>query len=332
MLALNAFLSATVLLSSSVTVETLPAAAPVNWIGVSAPSPDVVWVSGSDATIGRSIDGGQTWTISKPSTTALEFRDIEALDSNQAYALSIGENGNSRVYYTSNGGESWLLRYRAGGEQFLNCMATAPSGEAWITGDTIDGRWDMVRSADGRNWLTARNAIGQLPQAGEGGLAASGGCIRFNNDVWAIGTANATVARILYKGVTRIRFQVIDTPIAAGPAAGIASVWPYSDKHMLMVGGDLNHPEARPRIAEYKDGDFIDWPEPPLDGALYSLTITPSSDVLVTNPSGAALHNASTNEWTQISEANIWNSACVADHCYLVGKEGYIGKFIVNGE
>lgn len=327
MLVLNSLIALSTLVSSSVAVQTLTTVPEVNWIGVSAPSPDVVWISGSNATIGRSLNGGESWQFTTPSTSPLEFRDIEALDSDQAYALSIGENGDSRVYYTSNGGNSWQLRYRATSEQFLNCIAIARSGEAWITGDTIDGRWDMVRSADGRNWLTARNAIGQAPQAGEGGLAASGGCIRFNNGVWAIGTANATVARILYKGVTRIRFQVIDTPLAAGPAAGIASVWPYSDKHMLMVGGDLNHPDARPRIAEYKDGSFIDWPEPPLDGALYSLTITPDDQVLVTNPSGAALHNSTTNAWSQISEANVWNSACVADHCYLVGKAGYVAKF-----
>ncbi|WP_173919142.1 WD40/YVTN/BNR-like repeat-containing protein [Pseudidiomarina piscicola] len=309
-------------------LQPLPSRPDVNWIGVSSPSPEVVWISGSKATIARSIDSGKTWSYSQPSNTALEFRDIEALDTQHAFALSIGKNGNSRIYYTNNGGSSWQLRYRAGGEQFLNCFAVAPkTNEAWGYGDSIDGQWDLLRATDGRNWLSSSNAIDSPPQSAEGGLAASGGCVRYTEGAWAMGTANASTARLLVKRSFGIRFKAIDTPIAAGPSAGIASVWPFSHEHVVMVGGDLNHPERRPRIVEYKDDNFTALAEPPLEGALYSLTITDQQQLIVTNPSGAALlPSISASEWLTLSEANIWNASCNADECYFVGKDGFTAR------
>jgi len=311
-------------LAASLTL--IPTKADVNWIGVSVPNPDVIWLSGSNSHIARSSDAGETWEYFQPATQNLQFRDIEALDANHAYALSIGNNGDSRIYYTSNGGRNWQLRYRAGGNQFLNCMALSATNEAWVYGDTVENRWNMVRSVDGRNWLTASNMVDTQPLSDEGGLAASGGCLRHNNGIWAIGTANGNTARLLVKRNFGIRFKAIDTPLPAGPSAGIASVWPFSEKHILLAGGSLNHAEAKPRLVEYKDDQFTALTEPPLSGALYSLTVRNDGSILVTNPTGAALLNSSRDAWQTLAEANIWNSACSTNSCYLVGKDGYLAK------
>ncbi|MFC0444380.1 WD40/YVTN/BNR-like repeat-containing protein [Pseudidiomarina halophila] len=321
-------IASTMASTAAVELQALPTRPDVNWVGVSVPSPDVVWIGGNKATIARSTDGGQSWNYSQPTTTDLQFRDIEALDEQHAFALSIGKNGNSRIYYTSNGGNSWQLRYRASGEKFLNCFAVAPkSNEVWGYGDSVNGQWDLLRSTDGRNWLSSSNAVGSPPQSGEGGLAASGGCVRFNDGIWAMGTANASSARLLVKRSFGIRFKAIDTPIVAGPSAGISSVWPFAEDHVLLAGGDLNHPERRPRLVEYKDDAFTPLSEPPLTGALYSLTVTPGQALIVTNPSGAALlPTISSTDWVPLSDANIWNSACHGSVCYFVGKDGYTAK------
>ncbi|MGQ4276338.1 WD40/YVTN/BNR-like repeat-containing protein [Pseudidiomarina sp. E22-M8] len=314
--------------TAAVNLQPLPTRPDVNWIGLSVPSPDVVWISGNKATIARSLDGGQTWNYSQPTNTDLQFRDIEALDEQHAFALSVGKNGNSRIYYTSNGGTSWQLRYRASGEKFLNCFSIAPkTNEVWGFGDSIDGKWDLLRSTDGRNWLSSSNAVDSPPLSAEGGLAASGGCVRYTKGVWAMGTANASTARLLVKSSFGIRFKAIDTPIVAGPSAGIASVWPFTEDHVLLVGGDLNHPERRPRIVEYKDDEFTPLSEPPLTGALYGLTVTSNGALIVTNPSGAALlPTVTSTEWLRLSDANIWSSACHDSVCYFVGKSGYTAK------
>ncbi|RUO78298.1 WD40/YVTN/BNR-like repeat-containing protein [Pseudidiomarina taiwanensis] len=329
----TAWFTATALLAVSASAEALayeltPLNLPnqVQWFGVSTPSRDVIWLSGADSMVARSIDGGVTWEVGKTGPSPLQLRDIEALDSDHAYALSIGKDGDSRIYYTNDGGQNWVLSYRGRGEQFLNCLAVSAKGEAWIYGDSIDGRWDMVRSADGRNWLPSRNAVDSQPLGGEGGLAASGACTRYNDGVWAMATANATTARVLIKRERGIRFKAVDTPMVAGPGAGIASIWPFSERHWLLAGGDLENPQREPRLLEYQNGEFRELPQAPIAGALYSLTVLPNNEVLVTNPNGAAILDSGYETWQVLSDSNIWNASCNGTSCFLVGKAGYVAK------
>lgn len=308
----------------------VPTKAEIDWISVSASSTNTVWLAGTQGTIARSTDAGASWNYSQPGSAELEFRDIEALDEQRAYALSIGDNGNSRIYFTSNGGRNWQLRYRAGSNLFLNCLAIAPNNEAWVLGDTQGERWQMVRSADGRNWLNTHNVVDSDPLGDEGGLSSSGQCVNVNNGIWAMGTGNAQTARLLIKTQFGIRFKAHDTPMTSGPMAGITAVWPLSERDILFAGGDLADPESTPQLMRYTDGEFIELPKPPLQGALYSLTLT-GEQLLVTNPSGAALSNqvadAAAIEWTQLSDANLWSSHCAnANRCYVVGKEGFVGR------
>lgn len=313
------------------TIEPIETRSDINWIAVSHVSKNTVWIGGSGGTIGRSSDSGATWTYSQPGDTDLEFRDIEALDDQRAYALSVGD-GTSRIFYTSNGGERWQQRYRAPSDQFLNCMAVAPTGEAWVFGDSTSERWQMVRSADGRNWVPVRNVVSEPPQSGEGGFASSGGCIRFNQDTWAIATGNGVIPRVLIKGNYGIRFQVVDTPMPGGPMAGITSVWPYSEEEFLIAGGDLNNPDATPQLFHYRNDEFEQIAVPVLQGALYSL-LDFNGQLLVTNPSGAALKQSDSDTWELLSDANIWNSACHSSgDCYLVGKDGFVGRLQLSAD
>ena len=72
----------------------------------------VIWASGSDGVILRSVDEGSTWKqISVPNAGGLDFRDIEAFSADEAYVMSSGEGNKSRVYKTTDGGKTWKLQY-----------------------------------------------------------------------------------------------------------------------------------------------------------------------------------------------------------------------------
>ena len=59
--------------------------------GVSAVSDRVAWASGAGGTVLRTIDGGGSWQrLQIPGSDKLDFRDIDAIDDNVAYVLSIG--------------------------------------------------------------------------------------------------------------------------------------------------------------------------------------------------------------------------------------------------
>src|SRR5688572_30275212 len=60
--------------------------------GLSVVDANVVWASGSRATIVRTTDGGRTWTVdSIRGKDSLDLRDIHAFDARTAVAISAGE-------------------------------------------------------------------------------------------------------------------------------------------------------------------------------------------------------------------------------------------------
>src|SRR4051812_18519153 len=70
--------------------------------GLAPVSRHVAWVSGTEGTVLRTVDGGRHWADVSPGgdTGDLEFRDIEAWDELHAVILSIGTGGDSRIYRT----------------------------------------------------------------------------------------------------------------------------------------------------------------------------------------------------------------------------------------
>src|SRR3954470_22828620 len=69
--------------------------------GVSAVNERVAWASGSGSTVLRTEDGGATWKRIAVTTDTVDFRDIDAIDENIAYVLSIGNGAASRIYKTT---------------------------------------------------------------------------------------------------------------------------------------------------------------------------------------------------------------------------------------
>src|SRR5688500_8365423 len=75
--------------------------------GLSVVNENVVWASGTGGTVIRTLDGGKTWkVITVPGAEKLDFRDIEAFDATTAYILSIGNGDSSRIYKTTDSGDT----------------------------------------------------------------------------------------------------------------------------------------------------------------------------------------------------------------------------------
>ena len=76
--------------------------------GLAVVSEKIIWASGTNGTVLRTLDGGRNWQVLKvPHAEKLDFRDIEAFDADTAYILSIGEVENSRIYKTIDGRGTW---------------------------------------------------------------------------------------------------------------------------------------------------------------------------------------------------------------------------------
>src|SRR5580658_9832280 len=109
--------------------------------GVWAVNDQVVWASGTRGTWLRTLDGGAHWTAATvPDAASLDFRDVQGVDADTAYLLSIGKGASSRVYKTTDGGAHWTISLQnTDAEGFFNEMAFWNPRHGILAGDQVDG-------------------------------------------------------------------------------------------------------------------------------------------------------------------------------------------------
>ena len=226
--------------------------------GVSAMSESVAWASGSGATVLRTTDGGATWNKLNVTNEALDFRDIDAIDAQTAYVLSIGNGPASRIYKTIDGGATWTMQFKNDdAKAFLDAMSFWDANHGVVFGDSVDGQFYILTTQDGGGtWRRVPPAT--LPRAleNEGAFAASGTNIAVFGKTHAwIGTGAAAKARVLRTSDGGHTWQVTDTPLAAGPSTGIFSIAFRDAQHGVIVGGDYRkEQEAVDNLAVSSDG------------------------------------------------------------------------------
>ena len=226
--------------------------------GVSAVSERVAWASGAGSTVLRTDDGGKTWQKITVTSDTLDFRDIDAINAETAYTLSIGNGPASRIYKTTDAGKTWTLQFKnEDPKAFLDAMSFWDANHGIVFGDSVDGQLYIMTTSDGgRVWSRVPNT--NLPPAleNEGAFAASGTNIALfgNSHAW-IGTGAASKARVLRTSDRGRTWQVSDTPLAAGPSAGIFSIAFRDAQHGVIAGGDYRkEQEAIDNLAVTNDG------------------------------------------------------------------------------
>jgi photosystem II stability/assembly factor-like uncharacterized protein len=226
--------------------------------GVSAVSDRVAWASGSGGTVLRTADGGATWQKLTVTTDAVDFRDIDAINTETAYVLSIGSGPASRIYKTSDAGTTWSLQFKNDdGRAFFDAMSFWDAEHGIVMGDSIDRQFCIMTTDNGgRTWV--RVAATALPAAleHEGAFAASGSNIAVFGKTHAwIGTGAAAKARVLRTTDSGRTWKISETPLISGPSAGIFSVAFRDAMHGVIVGGDYTkEKDTSDNLAVTSDG------------------------------------------------------------------------------
>src|SRR5262245_57454694 len=225
---------------------------------VSAVHERVAWASGSGSTVLRTTDGGVIWKKLSVTNEQLDFRDVDAIDANTAYLLSIGNGSASRIYKTVDGGATWTLQFRNDdAKAFADAMSFWDADHGLVIGDSIDGKFWILATADGgRVWSRLPTDI--LPPAleNEGAFAASGTNIAIQGKSYAwIGLGAASRARVLRTTDRGRSWKVFQTPIKSGQSSGIFSIAFRDTKHGVVAGGDYRkETEAADNLAVTDDG------------------------------------------------------------------------------
>ena len=236
---------------TSVTTALLQAVSPVD--------DQVVWASGHEGTYVRSLDGGASWTAAvMVGEEKLQFRDVEAFDSNTAYLMSAGSGELSRIYRTDDGGQSWQHQFTAQHpDAFLDCMAFWDRDRGLAYGDEVDGVPFILRTVDGGDHWNRVPAAG-LPAAldGEGGFAASGTCLITleGGKAW-IATGAGSHPRVLRTEDWGQSWRAADVPVVGGVASGLATIQMGIDGRGLALGGTVGRDTLRTEnVAVTSDG------------------------------------------------------------------------------
>jgi photosystem II stability/assembly factor-like uncharacterized protein len=299
--------------------------------GLDAVDGRTAWASGSRGTILRTTDRGQTWKqVAPPDTATLDFRDIQAFDSDHAVALSIGPGDASRVYRTSDAGRTWQLTFRNTEETaFYDCIAFFDTQRGLAMSDPVDGKFRVQSTSDGgRSWrpIPADGMPPALP--GEAGFAASGQCITTAGpfDAW-IATGGGDRARVLHSGDGGRHWEASDTPLASSPSAGVFALAFRDPWHGVAIGGDFAAPDApTPAVALSGDGGR-GWEAPPQAPAGYrsGLAWTGLTSVIAVGPGGSDLSLDGGRHWKSFDTGGFDTVSCTwLGECWASGAHGAV--------
>lgn len=219
-------------------VEKLPA----SFRGLSVVSDEIIWVGGSKGTVGKSLDGGKTWTWNTvKGFETREFRDIEAFDDKTAVVLAIAEP--AHIIRTIDGGVTWTTVYENKTKgMFLDAMDFFDDLNGTVIGDPVGGKFFIARTNDGGvTWKEEPNA--KLPKidSGEACFASSGTNIRM--------FTKSTYGYV--SGGTRSRFFVDNKPVEIPIIQGLGTTGANS------MAARLSKKSKTPDLVVAVGGDFM---------------------------------------------------------------------------
>jgi photosystem II stability/assembly factor-like uncharacterized protein len=210
--------------------------------GLSVVNDNVVWVSGSSGTIGRSTNGGKDFKWFKvKGFEKTDFRDIEAFDGSTAVIMGVGEP--AYILRTTNGGETWKVVYENKTKgMFLDAMEFWNPDAGIVIGDPINGKFFIARTFDGgETWKEIPDQYKPAADSGEACFAASGTNIRALDNDEAIFVSGGLTSNLFVRD-TKIPLPIVQGKETTG--ANSITVWNRYKKNggdkLVVVGGDFN--------------------------------------------------------------------------------------------
>lgn len=296
----------------------------------------VVWASGSNGVILRSLDAGQTWQrLHVGDGDALDFRGIVAFNATTAYVMSSGEGEKSRIYKTTDGGETWKLQYTGERKEFfLDALSCDSENECVALSDPVDGKFLLLHTTDGEDWRPLSNDAMPAALPGEGAFAASNSCLVISDDEIFFGTGGARAARVFHSGDRGRTWSVAETPIARGNAtSGIFSLAHGGDGRLVAVGGDYKEPSRPYHAAAYSLGAGKTWQLAAQQPGGYRSAIAwvhgDATLWMAVGPTGEDMSEDFGVHWKHAASLNL-NALAIPDlHVgWAVGPNGTIAQFV----
>ena len=291
----------------------------------------VVWACGSNGVILFSSDEGKTWKrLHVAGGDALDFRSIVAFDAKTALVMSSGEGDKSRIYKTTDGGETWKLEFSDKRPSFF-LDALICNAECYALSDPVDGKFVIVATHHYEDWKELPSDAMPAALPGEGAFAASGTALAMDNDGdLFFGTGGGKAARVFHSPDFGKTWTVVDTLIASGNASsGIFSIvaTPWA---VIAVGGDYKDPSRPYRVAAYSTDRGKTWSlATQQPGGYRSAVVALYGAMLAVGPTGEDISDDFGAHWKHTDSLDL-NAAFVLDidNGWAVGAKGTIARLV----
>jgi photosystem II stability/assembly factor-like uncharacterized protein len=306
-------------------------------IGLFAVDDLVVWAGGAGGTFLRTTDGGAHWkTGVVPGAEAIQFRDVQAVDSLTAWLLSIPSGDSARIYRTIDGGEHWTLQFQNHDPAaFYDCFAFWDQRRAIAISDAVRGRVPILLTSDGGDhWSLLAEMKAPAADSGEGSPAASGTCVVAQppGSAWIGTTGGKQGARVLRTTDAGQTWTAAVTPIGNRiPGAGIFTLQFRDALRGFAAGSEDSSRVPSARIAGTTDGGLT-WRllgEPAFKGTVYGLGTVPgrARTLIATGPGGASISDDDGETWRPLAPDNYWSVMFSSSHTgWMVGPRGRIAR------
>ena len=331
---------------AQVKVTELKSGVNASFRGLSTVSDKVAWVTGSNATVIRTKDGGETWEpIKVPfeptkdkngKPVLLDFRDVEVLPDGSLVLMSIGSGATSRLYRSTDDGATWKVVLQNTDEKgFFDGITFSHDGKRGVLyGDPIGGRMDLYLTNDaGQSWQRVPEENRPRLVEGEYGFAASGsGAAIIGDNIW-IGTGGAVCQMHHSKDGGR-SWSATKVPVRSGnPSSGIFSIAFVDRKSAVAIGGDYLKPnEAARNVSFTTDGgatwQLFDGTKMPHKACIQSVG---DGRFIACGRTGIAFSADAGRKWMQLSDASYYvlDYDLRSKQGFMAGRDGRVAKFTI---
>lgn len=295
-------------------------------------------VSGGDASVWRTTDGGDTWhEASMGGVEGLSLRDVHAFDADSAVVLAIGPGEDSRIYRTDDGGATWSESFRNPDEAaFYNCLDFYPGGRRGLAvSDPVDGKFRILSTDDGgRSWSVLPDA-GMPDSDGEFNFSASGDCLVIEGRTAWFGSGGSR-ARVFASTDRGRTWTASESTIPADETAGVFGLAFRNPREGVAVGGDFADPadgaDATARTTDGRTwtgaGDLTHLGEDAawLPGARRTVLVTgESGDV-----GGTSISTDGGRTWEPLGTTGWHTLDCTRDgSCWAAGGGGRVARALL---
>ena len=296
--------------------------------GLSVVDDQTIWVSGSNGTILKSTDAGESWKFLKvEGYEKTDFRDIEAFDEKTAIIMGIDSPG--VILKTTDGGNSWKLVFKDDTKgMFLDAMEFMNSKHGVVIGDPIEGRFFMAKTKDGGDhWKVVPFQKRPVADNGEACFASSGTNVRK-----LVGNQSIFVSGGLHSNLF-INDQKISLPIVKGKeTTGANSIAIKNKKYFVIAGGDFTQKDSiQNNLIITKDAGK-NWILPKVSPHGYRSCVEYiGGDIWITcGLNGVDISTDNGNNFSLISETgfHVCRKAKNGNAIFFAGGNGRIGKLV----